>query len=127
MSYHDILRFDVSVENFMPMHQRNGIEETADDKRRALLAQDCPGRHNVIELAVGAKFKQGIEVLFIREESIAFDDVGVVEERLNLYLPDELAQQILLNNLTLVHDLQGDSEVSIHLPCQINGPEPALS
>ena len=111
----------------MPVHQRNGIEETADDKRRALLTQDCSGRHDVVELAVGAKFKQGIEVLFVREKSIAFDDVGVVEERLDLYLPDKLTQQVLLNNLTLVHDLQGDSEVSVHLPCQINGSEPALS
>jgi hypothetical protein len=50
-----------------------------------------------VELARCAQLLDEVDMLLICEKGIKLDDVGVVEEGLNLYFPDELHQQLSLH------------------------------
>ena len=120
MDQHDVLRFDISMQNLMPVHEGNGIEKVADDERGALLAEFLAAGNEVVELAVAAELESGVEVVFVGEAAVGFDDVGVVQETLDFELPDELHQKVVLDYLALLHHLQGHYHPRVNLYCQVH-------
>ncbi len=78
-------------------------------------------------MSIASKFKDGVEVVLICEVAVGLDDVGVVEEALDLEFADELHQQVVLQDLLLVHHLQRHDHTCKHLPRQVHYSELALS
>ncbi len=116
MDEDDVLGLDVPVEYLVPVHEADGVEEVADDEGGALLGEGLAGGDDVVELSVGAEFEDGVEVVLVAEEAEGLDDVGVVEEGLDFEFADELDQQIVLQDLLLVHDLQRHDHPRVDLP-----------
>ena len=116
MHKHYVFGLNVSVENLMPVHETDSVEEVADDEGGTFLGQGLAGGDDVVELSVGAEFEDGVEVVLVAEEAEGLDDVGVVEEGLDLEFPDELHQQVVLQDLLLVHHLQRHDHPRVDLP-----------
>jgi hypothetical protein len=88
----NIFWFDISMKNFVLMHKTNSIKQISNDERSALFRQGLPSWNDIIKLSITAKFKHGIKIILICEISISFNDVGVVEEALNLKFSRKLNQ-----------------------------------
>ena len=63
----------------------------------------------------------------ISEITITADDIGVLEETLDFEFPNELRQQVILNNLLLVHDFESINKVSVDFSHQKDSSESALA
>ena len=69
----------------------------------------------VVELPRGAQLQHQVDAVLVREESVQLDDVGVVQERLDLDLPDQLLLEDVVQAL-LVDPLDGAHEPSALMP-----------
>lgn len=54
-------------------------------------------------------------MLLILEIAVDFDDVGVVQETLDLKLSDELRHEIILDDAPFFHDLEPHNEPCVNL------------
>jgi hypothetical protein len=109
------------------MHNIDGFEEVADNERGTFFGEGFPGGDDVVELPVAPQLHDRVEVVLVAEEPVVLDDVGVVQEVLDLQLPDELHQQVVLQDLLLRHHLQSDDHPRPVLTRQEHVPELALA
>lgn len=79
----------------MAMHQVDRLQQIADYVRSAFFGEGLAAGDDVVELAVAAELHDRVEVVLVAEVAVIFDDVGVVEEALDLQLADELHQQVV--------------------------------
>lgn len=92
MNKHNIFRFNVSVQDFTGVQSADGVKKVPDDESSALLWKFLALGNDVIELPIAAELHDDEEVLRVMEESIVFDNVGVVAVRLYLQLADKLRE-----------------------------------
>lgn len=78
MDEHNVLRLDISMKYLRSMHQRNGVQQIADNERSTLLRQGLPSRNDIIELPIAPQLKYSIKMLLVSKEAICFDDIGMV-------------------------------------------------
>lgn len=72
------------------MHAVDRLQKVLGDERSGLLCDELLLRYDVVELPVATQLEQRVEVHLVVEETVDIDDVGVVEEGLDLELSDEL-------------------------------------
>ena len=90
MHKHNILRFDIPMQNLRPMHSSNSLKQIANNKRRTLLTQLIPTRHNIIQLPITTQLKYRIKIFLICKKTKCFYYIRMVQESLDLQLSDEL-------------------------------------
>jgi hypothetical protein len=74
----------------------------------------------VIELSSSADLENDIDIKSVVEAAIQFNDIGMVEEHLDLNLPNELISDLLLVQQFLLYYLQRANKVGVALTHQIN-------
>lgn len=84
------------------MHALYSLEQVLGNERGGFFGQILVLGDNVVELPVAAQFQQRVEVSFVMEETEDIDDVGVVEKRLDLELADELFEDVVLHDFSLL-------------------------
>lgn len=92
MHQHDIFWLDISMQNLMPVHKVDRLQKVTDYVAGTLLGQRLPAGDDIVELSIAAQLHNGIEILLIAEETVVLNDVGMVQEALDLQLTDELHQ-----------------------------------
>ena len=76
----------------------------------------------MVELPSGADLQNDVDVSDVVKAAVHLDDVGVVEEHLDLHLPYELLSDLLLVQQLLLDHLQGANEATVLLLYQIHPP-----
>ena len=74
----------------------------------------------MVQLSSGSYFQDDVDVVGVVEAAVHLDDVGVVEEHLDLHLSGELVGDLLLPQQTLLDDLQRADEVCVSLADQVD-------
>ena len=74
-------------------------------------------------MAVKCRFHYDIEMKQIIEESIHFDNIGMVNKHLNLYLSYNLVHHIILDYFPFGHYLNCANHLSFFLYCQYYSPK----
>ena len=74
----------------------------------------------MVELSSGSHFEDDVDVVGVVEAAVHLDDVGVVEEHLDLDLSGELVRDLLLPQQTLLDDLERADEVCVSLADQVD-------
>ena len=126
LEYHNknnIFWFDVSVEDFVLVHAFYSLKEVLGNKGSGLLRKIFVLGDNIVELAVRAEFEKSVEVSLIMEKTVNINDVGMIQEGLDLQLSNELLEDIILNYFFLLQHFHCHYEASMHLHHQINFPE----
>lgn len=78
----------------MLVHIAHCFEEVGDNKRRALFGECTAVFHMVIELPIAADLHQSVEIVFICERAVIFDDVWMIQESLDLHLTNDLCEHV---------------------------------
>ena len=127
MDKDDVLGLDVAVEYLVAVHESDGVEQVADDEGGGFLGEGLSAGDDVEELSVAAQLHDDVEVLVVAEVAVDLDDVGVVEEALDLQLPHELHQEVLPHDPLLLDHLQPHDQPRTALPRQVHAPELPLA
>lgn len=127
MHEHDVLGLDVAVQNLVPVHQPDSVEQVADDEGGGFFGEGLSAGDDVEELSVAAELHDDVEVLVVAEVAVDPDDVGVVEEALDLQLPHELHQEVVPQDPLLLDHLQPHDHPRPDLPGQEDASELALA
>ena len=86
----DVFGFDVTMQDTVPMHEGHCFKEIPNDEGSTLLTEFLTVCDDVVKLTIRAQLQDGVERFLISEEAVGLDDVGVVQESLDLQLSDEL-------------------------------------
>lgn len=68
------------------------------------------------EMAVAGKLKEKVDIFLITEKIVEFDEIWVVEEGLDFYLPNQLLQSLLIlfcraaEQVTFLYHLESSNE-----------------
>jgi hypothetical protein len=69
MNQNYILRLDIPVQNFVPMHKLQSVEQITNDKGSSFLRKSGSVGDDIEELAVTTKLQDNINVIFVVEVS----------------------------------------------------------
>lgn len=78
--------------------------------------------HVLVKLPIGCQLHKQIYFIFVAEERIKFDKVGMAEEHLNFYLADQLVDQFLSLflwlrlNISFLDDFRCKNKTSLDMP-----------
>ena len=76
---------------------------------------------------VDSQFQQQINLIFVVEIAVHFENVGVVAEGLNFYLLQKLRLHPRFLNLSFAYHLYRADEPRLHLPAHVNITKTPLS
>lgn len=102
------------------------IQETSDDVGSRLLGKCLAILDNVIKLASLTQFQDWVEIILVMEKTVYFSDIGMVKIVLDFDFPDELGQEVLLDQALFLYDFQCDHETCFLFDCQKNTTELTL-
>jgi hypothetical protein len=127
MHEHDVFGLDVSMEYLVLVHESNRIQQVADDEGGGFFRESLSSGDDIEELSVAAELHDDVEVLLIAEAAVDLDDVGVVEEALDLQFPQKLHEKVVPDDALLLNHLQAQDHPRPDLPRQVNAAELALA
>jgi hypothetical protein len=78
MDQDDVLRFDVSVEDFLLMDVTDGIQKISDNKRSGFFRKSLAIFDDIVELASFPELQNGVKVILVVEEAINPGDIGML-------------------------------------------------
>lgn len=102
----DVLGLQVPVDDLALVHVVQRPADLLHDDLGHLLGELALLLEEGVELPRGAQFLHQVDVFLVREEGVELHHVGVVQKRLDLYLPHQLHQQLRLH-VPLAYLLQG--------------------
>lgn len=91
-----ILKFDISMNNLMFMHVADSFQHLSCNNRSSLFRQRFMSLKQLKQMPVFSQLQQQVNVRFVTEKGVEFDQVGVGQERLDFDLADELVQGFLV-------------------------------
>lgn len=91
MTYHDILRFDVSVVYFVAVEIADSQQNLPNDKCSCLLTEPTDSLQLFVQLAICRQLTQQIKILRIFKKTVKGYNVGMLNETANFDLSDQLA------------------------------------
>lgn len=106
MDQDDVLWLDVAVQHFVLVQVAHCLQQVSHDEGGGLLGEGGSVLHQVVELPVAAHLHDGVDVLFVGEAAVVADDVGVLEESLQLQFAHDLSHHVLGHHLLLRNRLQ---------------------
>ena len=80
----------------MAMHERNSLEEIPQYPNSIPLVHPAPLLHHPQQMASRTILQNEIHTRLIMEVAVQFDDVGVLQVHLDLYLLNERLAKVLL-------------------------------
>lgn len=92
----DVLWLEISMDDLEEVEISDGLTNLFDCVGCTRFTQPCFFLNDFVELSWWTDLKQQVNVVFVMEEAIEFDDVGVVQEHLDLEFSRQLVQDILL-------------------------------
>jgi hypothetical protein len=117
-----VLGLDVAVDDPKGVDFVDGLTDLAHDEGDAGLVEGLGLLELVVELSPGAHLEDDVDVGHVVKAAVHLDDVGVVQEHLNLYLADKLLRYLLLVQQFLLNHLQRAREIRVLLPHQVHAP-----
>jgi hypothetical protein len=100
----DVFWFEIAVYDFVGVHVVQCLADLLHDGASGFLVEFSLLLEEGVELSRAAELLNEVEVLLIAEEAVEPDDVGVVQEALDLHLAGELRQELLID-LLFAYDL----------------------
>ena len=85
------------MDDLVFVHVVQGPADLADDVPGHVLGDSPPLLEVAVELARYAELHGQVDEGIVREEAVHLDDVGVVQEHLDLYLPQQLDRQLAVD------------------------------
>ena len=97
MIYNDILRLDVSMDDPIAVEVGNSFVDIVKDHQNLVLGKLFALFDHFKEMIARAVLHHEVYVVFVVEEAVELDHVGVTEIELNFYLANERGLEILLS------------------------------
>lgn len=95
MNKNDIFRLDVSVNNIMFVHVAEAFKDLSGENGNWVLVKLGSFLHQIIQLAITAKFHQQVNIIIVTEISVEFDKIRMVQKHLYLDFADELVDHLV--------------------------------
>lgn len=92
----DILGFDIPVDDLVGVQLTDGRDYLSHDPSHPGLRHADAGLELLVELAAQGDLEYDVDIVGVVEVAVHFGDVRVVQEYLDLQLPDELLGYLLL-------------------------------
>lgn len=105
----------------MKMESINPFTNAFHDGNPLLIFQFTLSFKNVIELASWRVLHYEIYVGLVCEKTVQPNQIYMVEEGLNLYLPDQLFIALLFSNGLLFNDFEGNCNARFIVPESVGG------
>ena len=107
---YDILWFDVSVNDFQGVNFVDCFTDLFHQEGHFSFGQIGVLFQVIIQLPTCTHFQDNVNVLYIIKIPVHLDDIGVVQENLDLKLPDKLLGDFLLHQQFLLYHFKGAHE-----------------
>ena len=88
-----ILGFYVSVDDIAVVHELDGVADLSGHCANLFLLESAILAERGVDVAAAAGFQHEVEMLFVVEEAIKLDYVGVVKVALDFHFSDELVDE----------------------------------
>ena len=82
------------MNNLMFMHILKSLSDFSRNDWNSFLSKFLFFLHEIKQLTITAKFHQQINIVWIREISVEFDQIRMIQEHLNLDLSDQLVYHL---------------------------------
>ena len=105
----NVFRFEVPVDDLVLVHVVKSPAGLTDYVSGHVFRDSSSLLQKTIELSGNAQLHSQVYKLLVREETVHLYDVGVVQEHLDLDLPQQLHCQLAIN-LSLLYLFQGANE-----------------
>ena len=121
----EILRFDVSMDDFLCMEILQGLNCLTNviSCLNLIKSPVCCIHQLLINLTTGRKFKYQINLCVVPKETKESANIFMSQMALNFDLSSYLMFILGVNNLFDVHDLQSNDELALLLSCKIDMAE----
>ena len=125
MKYY-VLWFNVAVDNLLGVQLPHRLADLPHVPCCLILLHRVTFLKQLEKLSAHAQLQDDVDVGHIVEVPIHFDDVGVIEEQLDLQLPYKLLCYLFLPQQTLLHNLDRANKATHFFPNQEHLPILAL-
>ena len=108
--HHNVLRFDISMDNSRDMQLFNSSTNLFHDACCLDFRHGLASFKHLVELSSECKFQNNIDMFFIIKEAIHFDDISMTKVHLYFNFSDELLYQFFFDELGFLDGFQGTCE-----------------
>lgn len=124
---HDVFGLYVAVDYSQRVDLVDRLTDLPHDERDPRLRQRLGFFELVVELPPCPHLQNNVYIGRVVETAVHLDDIGVVEEHLDLDLSRELVGDLLLPQQTLLYDLQRTDEIRVSLTHEVHPAVLAVS
>jgi hypothetical protein len=100
-----VFGLDVPVDDVAVVHELDSVAHLLEDAADAVFGEAAVLLEGGVDVASAADLEDEVDVVFVGEEGVELHNVGVVQEDLDLDLPNQLVDELLLPMENALGDL----------------------